>query len=157
MDRRVWAVRAVRKKSGFEDFWATFEGGFFNFLWTIFFYLFKNIVASSLKSYIKWLLQFFLFFKQKFEKGYHSNFNFDCNTERGFTFYSTGVQNRKVVLEIELRRSLLCLLCAVVDFWTGISWLFSLRCFINNWQISKLPFWAAQWNGVRPFSSLKVS
>ena len=26
-------LRAVRKKSGFEFFWANFEGGFFNFLW----------------------------------------------------------------------------------------------------------------------------
>jgi hypothetical protein len=40
---------------------------------------FKNIVATALKSYIKWLLQFF-FFLGKFEKiGYHSNFNFECN------------------------------------------------------------------------------
>ena len=30
----VWAVRALRKKSGFEVFKATFEGGFFNFLWS---------------------------------------------------------------------------------------------------------------------------
>ena len=29
----VWAVRAVREKSGFEEFGTTFEGGFFNFLW----------------------------------------------------------------------------------------------------------------------------
>ena len=32
----VWAVlaaQAVKEKSGFELFWATFEGGFFNFLW----------------------------------------------------------------------------------------------------------------------------
>ena len=28
----VWAELAVRKKSGFEFFWATFEGVFFNFL-----------------------------------------------------------------------------------------------------------------------------
>ena len=28
----VWAQLAVRKKSGFEFFWATFEGVFFNFL-----------------------------------------------------------------------------------------------------------------------------
>jgi hypothetical protein len=28
----VWAAQAVKKKSGFEFFWATFEGGFFNFL-----------------------------------------------------------------------------------------------------------------------------
>ena len=28
----VWAIRAVREKSGFGEFWATFEGGFFNFL-----------------------------------------------------------------------------------------------------------------------------
>ena len=29
----VWAGRAERKKSGFEEFWATFEGVFFNFKW----------------------------------------------------------------------------------------------------------------------------
>ena len=29
----IWAELAVRKKSGFEFSWATFEGGFFNFLW----------------------------------------------------------------------------------------------------------------------------
>jgi hypothetical protein len=46
----------------------------------------KNILASALKSYIKRLLYFF--FVKKFKKnekiGYHSNFNFQCNTERGF-------------------------------------------------------------------------
>ena len=30
----VWTVRAVREKSGFEEFWATFEGVFFNLLWS---------------------------------------------------------------------------------------------------------------------------
>ena len=39
-----------------------------------------------------------IFLFKKFEKiekiGYHSNFDFECNTERGFkvTFYSSGVQ-----------------------------------------------------------------
>ena len=28
----VWAELAVRKKNGFEFFWATFKGVFFNFL-----------------------------------------------------------------------------------------------------------------------------
>ena len=36
MNSSVWAVWAAQgskeKKSGFEFFWATFEGGFFNFL-----------------------------------------------------------------------------------------------------------------------------
>ena len=32
MNSSVWAELAVRKKSGFEVFKATFEGGFFNFL-----------------------------------------------------------------------------------------------------------------------------
>ena len=32
MNASVWAELAVRKKSGFEFIWATFEGVFFNFL-----------------------------------------------------------------------------------------------------------------------------
>ena len=46
----------------------------------------KNILATALKSYIKWLLYiYFFFFKlKKVEKiGYLSNFNFECNTESG--------------------------------------------------------------------------
>ena len=47
---------------------ATFEGGFLNFLWA----------KQNLKKKLK-------FFFEKVEKiGYHSNFNFECNTERGF-------------------------------------------------------------------------
>ena len=40
------------KKSGFELFWATFEGGFFNFLRAKkkIYICFENIVASALKS-----------------------------------------------------------------------------------------------------------
>ena len=47
----VWALRAVRKKSGFEFFRATFEGGFFNFLWAKrkFNIFSEKIVASTLK------------------------------------------------------------------------------------------------------------
>ena len=43
---------------------------------------FKNILATALKNYIKWLLYIFFFVLKKVEKiGYHSNFNFECNTE----------------------------------------------------------------------------
>ena len=59
------------KKSGFEEFWATFEGGFFNILRANFFFLIlKNILATALKSYIKWLLIFSFFLKkiEKFER-----------------------------------------------------------------------------------------
>ena len=51
-----------------------------------FFYNCKNILASALKSCIKWLLyvHIYIIFFGKFEKiGYHSNFDFECNTERG--------------------------------------------------------------------------
>ena len=54
----VGAVRAVRKKSGFEEFWATFEGGFFNFLWAK---KFEKVVKN--RQPLK-----FLFFPQKVEK-----------------------------------------------------------------------------------------
>ena len=47
-------LRALRKKSGFEVFWATFEGGFFNVLRTK--EMFKNILASALKSNVEWIL-----------------------------------------------------------------------------------------------------
>ena len=50
-----------------------------------FFLNFKNILATALKSYIKWLLIFFLKKFEKVEKiGCHSSFDFECNTERGF-------------------------------------------------------------------------
>ena len=42
----VWAELAVRKKSGFEFFWATFEGVFFNFLRAKKLIFFENIVES---------------------------------------------------------------------------------------------------------------
>ena len=65
--------------------------------------LFKNILTSALKSYIKWLLiQLFLCVK-KFEKiekiGYHSNFNFKCNTEglERVTVYSTEVLSKIIM------------------------------------------------------------
>ena len=48
--------------------------------------IFKNILATELKSYIKWLLYIYIyiFFFEKVEKiGYHSNFNFECNTDSG--------------------------------------------------------------------------
>ena len=47
MNFSVWAELAVRKKSGFEFFWATFEDVFFNFLRAkkIDFF-FENIVES---------------------------------------------------------------------------------------------------------------
>ena len=85
-------LRAVREKSGFELFWATFEGGFFQ-LFVVkkkskYIYLY---VYFDIKSYIKWLLHIYIFFcfvlfwPQKFEKiGYHSNIFFERNTERGY-------------------------------------------------------------------------
>ena len=42
----VWAELAVRKKSGFEFFWATFEGVFSNFLRAKKWFCFENIVES---------------------------------------------------------------------------------------------------------------
>ena len=46
MNSSVWAELAVRKKSGFEFFWATFEGVFFNFLRAKKWIFFENIVES---------------------------------------------------------------------------------------------------------------
>ena len=44
----------------------------------LFKFFFKNILATALKSYIKWLLYFFFFFLKKLKKvekiGYHSRF-----------------------------------------------------------------------------------
>ena len=37
---RLGSQGSKEKKSGFEEFWATFEGGFFNFLWAKFFFKF---------------------------------------------------------------------------------------------------------------------
>jgi hypothetical protein len=66
-------------------FWAA-QAVFFKFLWAKKFKIFFNILATALKSYIKWLL--YLFFLKKLKKvekiGYHSNFNFECNTKWGF-------------------------------------------------------------------------
>ena len=48
---------------------------------------FKNILETASKSDIKWLLQFYFYFLKKLKKveiiGYHSNLNFECNTESG--------------------------------------------------------------------------
>jgi len=56
----VLAVRAVRGKSRFEEFWATFEGGFFQlFLGKKIWNFFRSILASALKSFMKWLLYIF--------------------------------------------------------------------------------------------------
>ena len=57
---------------------------FFNFLWAR-----KNLKYFSIliEKLHKMAFIIFIFF-EKFEKvekiGYHSNFNFECNTERGF-------------------------------------------------------------------------
>ena len=46
--------------------------------------IFKNILESALKSYINGFYKYIYFFFEKVEKiGYQSNFNFECNTERG--------------------------------------------------------------------------
>ena len=70
------------KKSGFEKFCATFEGVFFKFLWAK-----KNLKYFNIRieKFHKMAFIIFCFFFEKVEKiGYHSNFNFECNTERGF-------------------------------------------------------------------------
>ena len=66
------------------------EWVFLKNFWEWFFQLFvgkKKFLASALKSYINGFYNFFLLLK-KFEKidkiGYHSNLNFEWNTERGF-------------------------------------------------------------------------
>ena len=55
----VWAAQAERKKSGFELLRATFEGSFSNLLRA------KKILASALKSYIKWLIYFLFILFEK--------------------------------------------------------------------------------------------
>ena len=52
----VWAELAVRKKSGFEFFWATFEGVFFNFLRA------KKIIFLRIKKKIKLTLFYAILF-----------------------------------------------------------------------------------------------
>ena len=42
-----------KEKSGFEEFWAIFEGGFFNFLWVKKLKSFEKLVASALKKCVK--------------------------------------------------------------------------------------------------------
>ena len=58
-----------------QNWWSS---GIMSNFWEEFFYVlggkknskffFKNILATALKSYIKWLLQFFFFFLKKFQK-----------------------------------------------------------------------------------------
>jgi hypothetical protein len=79
-----------KEKSGFEEFRATWESVFsFNFLWANFFLnLKKKYFSIRIEKLYKMACIIFPFFLKKFEKvekiGHHSNFNFDCNTERGF-------------------------------------------------------------------------
>ena len=65
----VWAVRAVRKKKRIWWILSNFWGWFFQLFEgkKKFWKNFKNILATALNSYIKWLLWFF-FFSKKFEK-----------------------------------------------------------------------------------------
>ena len=79
----IWAAQAVRQKSGFELFWASFEGVFLGrknlkFLRKYF----SNRTKKHKKAFINFYLEFFC--RHKVEKiGYHSRFNPECNTERG--------------------------------------------------------------------------
>mgnify|MGYP007045180476 CR=1 FL=1 len=62
MNCSVWAAQAaqaVRKKDGFEFFWATFEGVFFKLFVGKKYYSQKNIGESALKSCIKESLKTF--------------------------------------------------------------------------------------------------
>ena len=43
----------------------------------------QKILATALKSYIKWLSYIFFSFEKVEKIGFHSNFNFECNTESG--------------------------------------------------------------------------
>ena len=83
----IWTVLAVRKKSGFEYFWATFEGAFLTFcvqktwIWK------KKYLSNRTKKFHKkaFMKVFFDFFcLQKVEKiGCNSRFYPECNTKSG--------------------------------------------------------------------------
>ena len=62
-------------KKGSGPIMSNFWGPFFHFFGVKKFFLnfFKNISATALKSYIKWLLHFFLFF-EKVEKSWKNHF-----------------------------------------------------------------------------------
>ena len=58
--------KGSKEKSGVEFFWATFRGGFFNFLWAKKqLKKKKNILATALKSYINEVKFFFEKLKKK--------------------------------------------------------------------------------------------
>ena len=57
---RLGSQGRKEKKSGFEEFYETFEGSFFQLFRAKKFE--KKNLASALKSYIKWLLYIYIFF-----------------------------------------------------------------------------------------------